>query len=540
MSNEVKENEDQGVSRRGFLKGAAVVAAAAGGIIAESHVAKAASAGAAKTTQSTLSTADVCIIGGAGAGLIAALSAIEAGAKKVIVLEKMKATGGTTQGIGGLFGIESPVQKRLGIHDTADFCYKHHMNMTNWYCDGKLVRRWLSASGDMIRWLEEKGVQFDNVICFTGPGLVRAYHMTKGSTGATIVKVLMKNCEDKGVEIRTNTRVTKLLTDDSGAVTGVVATQGNEEVKISAKSVIIATGSISSNAALKARFYPGQDMTNVHIMAAAYPHTTGDGLIMAEEIGAASTHISTLFIGPHGHGWNEQTGVLVRRPHLIKINRNGERFVDESMSVNNNWGWMLSLAVDRQPDKVCYAIMDEAMLRGFQKDKKIYAPYETMATKAGDASPTAWLDTIDKDIADEEKLGRIKISKNWDDIAQYIGCDAETLKATIAEYNNYCDKQYDGEFIKDSQFLLPLSTPPYYALKSYSGIDTCIGGLRINHNLQVMNKKILPISGLYAGGVVAGNWLGLGYGWFGSEMSFTAFSGYYAGKHAAEYALKMA
>jgi flavocytochrome c len=530
-----KLTEQKGISRRGFLKGAAVVAAAAGGIAADTKVTMAAGANAAKSTQSSV---DVCIIGGAGAGLIAAVSAVEAGAKKVMVLEKMKNTGGTTSGIGGLFGIESPVQKRLGIHETADFCYRHHMDMTNWYCDGKLVRKWMCSSGDMIRWLEEKGVQFDNVICFTGPGLVRAYHMTKGSTGKTIINALLKTCTEKGVEIRTDTRVTKLLKNDNGAVTGVLATHGGEEQIISAKAVIIATGSISSNEALKARFYPGQDLSNVHIMAAAYSHTTGDGLIMAEEIGAASTHISTLFIGPHGHGWNEQTGVLVRRPHLIKINRNGERFVDESMSVNKNWGWMMSMAVDRQPDKVCYALMDEAMLRGFQKDKKLYAPYETMAAKTGDANETAWLDTIDKDIADEAKLGRIKIANNWDEIAQYIDCDAETLKATIAEYNNYCDKQYDGEFLKDAQFLLPLSKPPYYALKSYSGVDTCIGGLRINHRMQVMDKKILPIRGLYAAGVVAGNWLGLGYGWFGSEMSFTTFSGYYAGKKATEFALK--
>jgi fumarate reductase flavoprotein subunit len=531
-----KLTEQKGISRRGFLKGAAVVAAAAGGIAADTKVTMAAGANAAKSTQSSV---DVCIIGGAGAGLIAAVSAVEAGAKKVMVLEKMKNTGGTTSGIGGLFGIESPVQKRLGIHETADFCYRHHMDMTNWYCDGKLVRKWMCSSGDMIRWLEEKGVEFDNVISFTGSALLRAYHMTKGSTGQNIVKALLKNCTDKGVEILTDTRVTKLLTDNNGTVTGVLATHGKEELRVSAKAVIIATGSISSNEALKARFYPGEDMTNVHIMAAAMSHPTGDGLIMAEEIGAASTHISTLFIGPHGHGWNEQTGVLVRRPPLIKINRNGERFVDESLSVNNNWGWMMSMAVDRQPDKVCYAIMDEAMLRGFQKSKKIYAPYESMAVKEGEDA-TAWLDRIDKDISEEEKLGRIKIADNWDDIAQYIGCDAETLKDTIANYNGYCEKQYDGEFLKEAQYLISLKTPPYYALKSYSGIDTCIGGLRINHRMQVMNKKIRPIKGLYAAGVVAGNWLGLGYGWFGSEMSFTAFSGYSAGKNATEYAIKKA
>jgi fumarate reductase flavoprotein subunit len=480
---------------------------------------------------------DVCVIGGAGAGLISAISAVGAGAGKVMILEKMKVTGGTTVGIGGLFGIQSPVQKRLGIHDTADDCFRHHMDMTNWYCDAKLVRKWLTASGDMIRWLEERGVEFDNVVSFTGDDLVRAYHVTKGRTGPNIVKALVDTCNRLGVDIRTDTRVTKLLTDKEGAVVGVEATRGGGKIEIPAKSVIIATGSISNNDALKARFYPGQDLGHVHIMA-QMPHNTGDGLIMAEEIGAAATHISTLFIGPHGHGWNEQTGVLVRRPHLIKVNRNGERFADEAMSLNRNWGWMLSMAVDRQPGKVCYALMDEAMLRGFQKDKRLYAPYEAMAVREGDTDQTAWLDTIDKDIEDEKKLGRIKIADNWQAIAKYIGCDPEALALTVSRYNDYCTRKYDNEFLKEEKYLLPLATPPFYALKSYSGIDTCIGGLRANHRLEVVDTEIRPIRGLYAAGVVVGNWTGLGYGWFGSEMSFTAFSGNTAGKNAAAYALK--
>jgi len=58
-------------------------------------------------------------------------------------------------------------------------------------------------------------------------------------------------------------------------VTGVIATRGDEEITVSAKAVIIATGSISANETLKKRFYPGEDMTNVHIMAAAMSHPTG-------------------------------------------------------------------------------------------------------------------------------------------------------------------------------------------------------------------------------------------------------------------------
>jgi succinate dehydrogenase/fumarate reductase flavoprotein subunit len=322
---------------------------------------------------------DICVIGGAGAGLFAAARAVENGANKVVVLDKMKSMGGCTRIAMGVFSVESPAQKRLGINYTADECFKYHMDMTNWYPDAKLVRNWMLGTSHALAWLEEKGCIFDQVISFTGNGK-RTHHLARsGRTGLTIVETLLKTSRQLGVDLRTETRATKLLTNDEGAVVGVLATHDDEELKISAKCVIIATGSISSNKALLARFYPGQNLDDIKIMAKV-PHNTGDGLIMAEEIGATSTHISTLYIGPHNHPFNERTGVLIRRPHVIKLNRNGERYADESMSLNNDWGWMFCMATDRQPDKVAYALMDESILRFFQTKKKLYASYETMAS----------------------------------------------------------------------------------------------------------------------------------------------------------------
>jgi fumarate reductase flavoprotein subunit len=298
-------------------------------------------------------------------------------------------------------------------------------------------------------------------------------------------------------------------------------------------------------------------MSHVHIMANT-PFNTGDGLLMAEEIGAASTHMSTLFIGPHNHPYNERTGALIRRPNLIHVNRNGERFADESMYSTTEWSWMLSMALDRQPEKVCYTLIDDSILRFYQAEKKMYTSTDTMAARRKmdreaqvdddklelqdphsipEAELMNWLDTVDEDIREEEATGRLKTADTLDEIARWIGCNPQTLKDTVAEYNNHCQNKYDAEFLKDPKYLLPLTTPPYYAIRTYSGIDTCIGGLRTNHRLEVLNKDLYPIKGLYAAGVVVGNWCGLGYGFMGSEMSFTTYSGYAAGKNAAEFVL---
>ncbi len=532
MSDTSKKKEEQkGVSRRNFLKGAAVVAAAAstGGILAKPGVTKAAEHKAAKTTSLT---ADICVIGGAGAGLIAAARAVEAGVKNVIVLERMKQPGGGTNvGVGGMFSVESPVQKRLGIDISADEMFQKHMDMHSWYPNGKLVRNWYTTTGSVVDWLEKKGVEFGDVAPFTHDRLYRTHHYAKnGPLGRAVVKAMLDYLKKNGIEVRLDTRAKKLLTNRNGDVTGVVAAHGDEELRISAKAVIIASGSISGNDKLKARFYPGEDMSNVHIMG-NLPFATGDGFIMAEEAGAASTNISTLFIGPHGHNTDENVGTLMRRPNLIKVNRLGYRFCDEAIGVTRNYyQWMNCLALDRQPDKVCYVLIDEATLRKFQKEKKFYALFEKMG------GPT-WLDDLDKSIPAEEKKGRAKVANTWDEIAKYIGCDPSTLKNTIKEYNSYCENNYDAEFLKDPEYLLPLTTPPYYAMQGYSGIDTCIGGIKTNHKLEVVDKKEAPIKGLYATGVGVGNWLSVGYGPFGSCFSFVTYSGYAAGKNAADFVL---
>jgi fumarate reductase flavoprotein subunit len=540
-----KGSDQKGISRRGLLKGTgvAVAAGAVGGLMpdsrAEISAARVPLADSKPPARIINLSTDICVIGGSGAGLVAAASAVESGVKDIIVLEKMKVTGGCTNvGVVGLFSVESPVQKRLGINVSTDEMFKNHMDISNWNCNAKLVRNWYTTTGSVVGWLEKKGVEFGDVESFTSERLYRTYHYAKagwameGWLGKVIVAAMLKYLKENGVVVRTETRATRLLTNSNGDVTGVMATHGDEELRISAKAVIIGTGSISGNDKLKARFYPGEDMSNVRIMG-NQPWATGDGLIMAEEIGAGSTHISTLYIGPHGHGTNESVGSLMRRPNLIKVNRLGYRFMDEATGVTKEYyAWMNEFALDRQPDKVCYTLIDEATLRRFQKEKKRYSLIDTM----GDPD-LHWLDDLNKSIPAEAEKGRIKVADTWDEIARYIGCDPDILKDTISKYNGYCENKYDAELLTDPEFLLPLTSPPYYAIQGYSGIDTCIGGLRTNHNLEVVNKKEAPIKGLYAAGVAVGNWLSIGYGPFGSCFSFVTYSGYASGKNAAKYVL---
>jgi fumarate reductase flavoprotein subunit len=509
---------------------------------------------------------DVCVIGGAASGLTAAISAAENGAKKVTLIEKTRRLGGTLGVCFGLFGVESTSQKRLGIQHTADECFSDLIKLLYWSCDARLVRNWMRESGDSIRWLESKGLFFDVVVPFQGlKEFCRStYHVCSQSTSRTgmqMLRALKAECEKLRIEIFLETRAQHLI-QDSGKVSGVMASQSGRTLRINAKSTIIATGSISANKELISRFYQGDDYKDFQIMS-GIPHNTGDGLIMAEAIGAKIGNLSTLYIGPHNHGpgHSELTGMFIRRPQSLKINRNGERFIDEGVWTNSDFGWMVSYAVDRQPGKMIWVIFDQKMIKDMTDKNEFIGNFEYMSAKdagyhqknplqpvetdnfEGDEKFAfyhqkkhrgVWLENLLDEIESEKSAGRVKICQTVEEIAAWTGADVLTLKDTFTRYNTYCHNGYDADFLKRPCHLIPLETPPYYVFQGPSGIDTCIGGINVNHGLEVVDRNQKAIPGLYAAGVCTSGWLSGGYGFYGSELSFAVFSGRTAGANAAK------
>ncbi|MDR1572205.1 MAG: FAD-dependent oxidoreductase [Clostridiales Family XIII bacterium] len=509
--------------------------------------------------------ADVCVIGSACAGLAAAINARDAGAEKVVILEKTKRVGGTLGICGGFFAVESPVQKRLGIHHTAEECFRDLIDMLYWNCDARLVHEWMNGSGESVAWLEGLGVEFETAAPFQGfPDLCRStYHVTdlsRGRTGTQMLKAMKKAAEGRGIEVRLETRATHLLRDDADVVCGVEAESKEGAVLVNAKSVVLATGSISNNKDLIARFYGGETYEDIMIMA-RLPYSTGDGLVMAEEIGAKVGEVSTLFMGPHNHGpgHSELTGMFLRRPESLKINTAGERFANEGLWTDSNFGWTLSFATDKQPGKMTFAIFDDRIVKDMIEKNAVTTLFENMAASSDIVSAEKrknvesladdkfdfykanvydgfWLANLMGDIDKEEQAGRVKRCADLAEIAEYTGCDFETLENTFERYNKHCKHKYDADFLKDPRHLFPLESPPYYVFQAPSGIDTCIGGIRVNYRLNVVDPGLRPIKGLYAAGVCTSGWLNVGYAYFGSELSFTLYSGRMAGKNAALYA----
>ena len=308
----------------------------------------------------------------------------------------------------------------------------------------------------------------------------------------------------------------------------------------------------ANNLELLKRFYPGKDFSHVRIMF-AIPHSTGDGLLMAEAVGAANGHMSTCYIGPHHHSATMRIASIMHRPMMMYLNRNGERFVDEAVSQHEDWQWMRSMAIELQPDQMCFPLMDESIFREMQRrrenltsmEKNLYlmdGPQGTSKRQGTLDDSFAWLDKLEDDFKNNIARGKdagMAICNTLDEVAAYIGADPEVLKTTVKEYNLFCQHRYDTDFLKPAEYLWPLTTAPYYIFKGYQGIDTCIGGILIDHNMRVLDKKHRPIKNLYAAGVCTSGWANNGYAFMGTCLGGSVlFGGYSAGKLAAEEAMK--
>ena len=149
---------------------------------------------------------------------------------------------------------------------------------------------------------------------------------------------------------------------------------------------------------------------------------------------------------------------------------------------------------------------------------------------------TMWSD-LPRQLQLEADRGNVRISNSWEDIARWMGAAPEVLKSTIDEYNSFCDRGHDAMFVKEPQYLLPLRTPPYYAVKCGGGFLMTMGGIKINHHMEVLNLEDDPIPGLYAVGNDAGGWQWDTYSQdlAGFALGFAVNSGRIVGENAAEY-----
>lgn len=441
-------------------------------------------------------TTDVVVVGGGGAGLSAAIAAREKGAE-VVLVEKMLMLGGNTNyATAGINAANTKLQKKLGIEDNAELFYKDTMKGGKNVNNPELVKKLTADSANIIDWLTERGADLSEVV-FTGGQSAKRTHRPAGgqAVGPVIVDALAETAEKDGIDVRTESEVTKLIkTGDK--VTGVEVKHKGETYNITAKAVVMATGGFGANAKMVAEYKPsleGFGSTNS-------PAITGDGIKMVKAVGGDLVDMTE--IQTHPTVVHKKTAMIteaVRGEGAILVNREGKRFVSELETRD-----VVSKAELEQTGKSAFLVFDQEV---------------------------------------REKLGAINgyVRKGFtvegatvEELAKKIGVDAKGLVDTMAKYNGYVKAGEDKDFGKTA---LPreLVKAPFYAIEVSPAVHHTMGGVRINTNAEVLTADGKVIPGLFAAGEITGGVHGANRIGGNAVTDITVY-GKTAGENAADFA----
>lgn len=479
--------------------------------------------------QETL-TCDVAVIGGGGSGLSAAVRAAQKGAK-VILIEKMDTLGGNSRFAGGLLATNSRYHRESGLPDKTEDYIKANLQKHGYTQNTELVKRYIRNSGRFYEWIVELGFDakntryiFDTVVLMqerTEPGPLNHPAYGPGITGSNMVDVLKNQLSPLNITVLESTKAMELLTDD-GRVCGLTAQGQDKTYRIDAGSVILSSGGFGCNNEMLKRFVPeyfGSDNYFAHYCLLS---TTGDGITMAEQLGAeigkdVSVGMEAMCHIPGAYSIQ----LAVRCPEGIIINKNGRRFIAEDQMAKG------LVAMDRQPEGIAYYLFRASRLR---------ALYESSRNRAnfGDRVPD-W-EEFSADLETELQSGKILTGETTAELAEKIGCSAEVLEKTLADYEAAVMLGRDEALLKEKEHLISLGQGAIYAAKLYRKFDVTMGGVTVNEHLQVVRPDQTPIPGLYATGDVASGWMGRDYGPLFSSFSWAMNSGYLAGEEAAAHA----
>ncbi len=415
---------------------------------------------------------DVVVVGSGGAGLISAIKSKQAGAN-VVIIEKLPLIGGNTLMSGAEYSAPNNwLQEKENIKDSVDL-FKKDVEKAGG--DKELIDVLANNALDGAKWLrDDVKVEWTDELMFFGGHSVKRSLIPKGQSGKELINKLHAKAEELGIEILTETNAFELLTKDN-VVTGVKAKIKTGELIIKAKSVVLTTGGFGAN---KKMLYDNDKEVDDKILSTNSPGSTGDGIKMAQAIGADVVDMNQIQLYPV---CDVETGKLLYTGDTrlaggaIIVNKEGKRFVEELGTRRE-----ISMGIKAQTDSIAYQIWDEDSM---QKSKIL---------------PTHEIEY--KNLIEGKKLCKVN---SIEEMAEFFEIDKENLKETIKQFNE------DSEKGKDTLFNLrrlgfKVEKAPFYCLKAVPAVHHTMGGLKINKNAEVLNKNGEVIKGLYSAGETTG------------------------------------
>jgi 3-oxo-5alpha-steroid 4-dehydrogenase len=523
--------------------------------------------------------ADVIVVGFGGAGACAAIEAADRGAR-VLVLDRFMG-GGATVGSGGVCyaGGGTKQQKEAGVEDTPEEMFKYLSLETQGCVQDSTLNAFCHTSTESVAWLERENVPFEGSLCpyktsyptnrhrlyHSGNETVTRYsrharpaprgHIANGKKGLRAVagpaffQPLHDAVVRRGIPLRTQTRATRLVTDEEGSVVGV------ECVEIPRRSIwaglhrLLAAGDtklyrfvpalgslfrsmawrIERNRAVGRRLRARQGVILSaggfifnREMVKHYAPKYFDGL----PLGTAGDDGSGIRLGESAGGvadrmdrvsaWRFINPPLAWAMGII-VNGQGERYCDETV-----YGSHLGERMCEDHGGKAILIVNRSLYRRALKE-----------ILPGKVMPFQWM------AAASNMFFNSKKGRTLEDLAGACGLNADKLRATIEAYNSVAAGKTEDPFGKPRKYSCSLEEGPYYAMdvSADSKLFPCpmitFGGLVVDEETGLVKRADgSTIRGLYAAGRTA---VGIASNSYVSGLSLAdcVFSGRRAGRHAA-------
>ncbi|MFC3443701.1 FAD-dependent oxidoreductase [Sphingobium rhizovicinum] len=440
-------------------------------------------------------TFDVIVVGAGTAGVPAAVAAAERGLR-VALVEAAQDIGGTLVLSGGsISAAGTPMQKAAGVEDSTDAHFADALRINHGTGDHVLLRAWIDRAADTIDWLLDKGwtcTPFEPVFApehdlYTTP---RTYRSTQ--QGFSLIhayrNALAQLADTGNLTLFLGTRVREVIVND-GVASGVIATRGEDEIRLDARAVILTTGGFSGSADHWQKIH-GITPLRYHIDT-----VVGDGIDLATAAGGDIWYRDTLLpsfggtrnLGAPASAWmNTVINPILRPPWEIYLNADGERFMPEDEEIID----ARERAIMRQPGWAFWVVYDEKARRESPQLFK-FEPEQLAQLFDGPDEDYVRADSIDA-------------------LAEGCGLPIDRLTATVDLYNR--GQAVGSDMLRRHHMPAPIAEGPFYAVRHYGFSICCYPGIRVDHDLRVVDPQGQPIAGLFAAGEAIGiGFLGHGF-----------------------------
>ena len=444
----------------------------------------------------------VVVVGAGMSGLIAALSAADAGAQ-VTLVEKMPFAGGNLFLAGGGLGTvdAETVDENDDLQRTLDY-FRMVNETSERQPDYEFIEKLLPETGRAIDWLTNTfGLQHTSTD--RGDYVRTNFGTPQDSSGSAFAGQLTDLVVKNGVNLLLNTRAESIVMVD-GAAKGVRVSNASGEYTINADKVIIAAGGTSRDWDRLTAANP--ELNVVKYFEEAAVSSTGDGFAMLEDVGAQ------MDVGPYVKSAYPDISITFgytfcnspTQQNQIVVNADGQRVANES------------------PYNQMY--FNKQMLR--QASPAYYAIYE----------PRMMADYFLADcerLAENEDNNVVVKADTLEELAAKMDVDYAALRETIDHYNELCAAGEDTDFGKDASHLVAYTEEgPLYAVRVYCASWGTIGGAVTDDTFHVLDASGAAIDNLFAVGECSTARLFGDYYFGGFSLGFYTAAGHIAGETA--------